>query len=352
MTKVLIKGNNAVVRAALLAGCRNYFGYPITPASEIAEGSALLFPKVGGIFLQAESEIGAINMLYGAASSGIRCMTASSSPGISLKMEGISYLAGSELPCVIVDITRGGPGLGNIAPEQSDYNQIVKGGGHGNYRLIVLAPNSAQEMCDLTMLAFELADKYRNPTIIMADGTIGQMMEPVEFPQPVTTFPKKDWAVKATPETRENLITSIELDPDRLEVHNQKLQKKYAIIEEKEVRCDEYRSDDAEIILIGFGIVSRILQTVVDELRSEGIAVGLLRPVTLFPFPRKIIESYAQKKNISFFNVFELNNGQMVDDVRLAVNGIKPVHFYGRMGGNMPTVKEVTGEIMKNMRQS
>lgn len=352
MKKVLIKGNNAVVRGALLAGCRNFFGYPITPASEIAEGSALLFPKVGGVFLQAESEIGAINMLYGAASSGTRCMTASSSPGISLKMEGISYLAGSELPCVIVDITRGGPGLGNIAPEQSDYNQIVKGGGHGNYKLIVLAPNSAQEMCDLTMLAFELADKYRNPTVIMADGTIGQMMEPVEFPPPVTTFPKKDWAVKATPETRENLISSIELDPDRLEVHNEKLQKKYAIIEEKEVRCEEYRSDDAEILLCGFGIVSRLLQSVVDEMRAEGIPVGLIRPITLFPFPKKIIDHYAGKKNIRFFNVFELNNGQMADDVKLVVNGRKPVHFYGRMGGNLPTIKEITGVIMKNMRQS
>ncbi|MCD6235288.1 MAG: 3-methyl-2-oxobutanoate dehydrogenase subunit VorB [Candidatus Marinimicrobia bacterium] len=351
MKKVLIKGNDAVVRGALLAGCRNYFGYPITPASEIAEGSALLFPKVGGTFLQAESEIGAVNMVYGAASSGIRCMTASSSPGISLKMEGISYLAGSELPCVIVDITRGGPGLGNIAPEQGDYNQIVKGGGHGNYKLIVLAPNSAQEMCDLTMLAFELADKYRNPTVVMADGTIGQMMEPVEFPQPVTSFPKKDWAVKATAETRENLISSIELDPDRLELHNQKLQKKYAIIEEKEVRCEEYRSDDAEILLLGFGIVSRLLQSVVDELRAEGIPVGLIRPITLFPFPKKIIAAYASKKNVRFFNVFELNNGQMVDDVKLAVNGRKPVLFYGRMGGNLPTIKEISAEIMKNMRQ-
>ncbi|MDD5582941.1 MAG: 3-methyl-2-oxobutanoate dehydrogenase subunit VorB [Candidatus Marinimicrobia bacterium] len=352
MKKALIKGNNAVVYSALLAGCRNFFGYPITPASEIAEGSALLYPKVGGTFLQAESEIGAINMVYGAASSGVRCMTASSSPGISLKMEGISYLAGAELPCVIVDVSRGGPGLGNIAPEQGDYNQIVKGGGHGNYKLIVLAPNSAQEMCDLTMLAFDLADKYRNPTVVLADGTIGQMMEPVEFPPPITTFPKKEWAVKATLETRENLISSIELDADRLEIHNQKLQKKYAIIEEKEVRYEAYCCDDAEIILCGFGIISRLLQSVVDEMRAEGIAVGMLRPITLFPFPKNIVDYYTLKRNLKFFNVFELNNGQMVDDVKLVVNGRKPVYFYGRMGGNLPTQKEIIHEVMKNMRQS
>ncbi|MCK5520623.1 MAG: 3-methyl-2-oxobutanoate dehydrogenase subunit beta, partial [Candidatus Marinimicrobia bacterium] len=231
MSKVLIKGNEAVVRGAILAGCRNYFGYPITPASEIAETAAMYFPKVGGTFLQAESEIGAINMVYGAAGSGQRSMTASSSPGMSLKMEGISYMAGAELPAVLIDITRGGPGLGNIAPEQSDYNQIVKGGGHGNYKLIVLAPNSAQEMCDLTMLAFELSDKYRNPAVVMADGFIGQMMEPVEFPQAVTEFPEKDWAIKGDAATKDNVVTSIELDPDKLELHNRNLGKKYKTIQ-------------------------------------------------------------------------------------------------------------------------
>lgn len=350
MSKVLIKGNEAVVRGAILAGCRNYFGYPITPASEIAEAAALYFPRVGGGFLQAESEIGAINMVYGAAGSGKRVMTASSGPGISLKMEGISYLAGAELPCVIVDIMRGGPGLGNIAPEQGDYNQIVKGGGHGNYKLIVLAPNSAQEMNDLTMLAFELADKYRNPAVVLADGYIGQMMEPVEFPQPVTTFPEKDWALKATAETRDNLITSIDLDPDTLEKHNQKLQKKYAIIEENETRFEEYRLDDAEIVLMGYGIVSRLIQGAVDELRAAGIKVGMLRPVTLFPFPILMLDELSKRNHLKYIHVFEMSNGQMVDDVRLAVNGRKPVKFYGRMGGNVPSVKEIIEQVMKEMR--
>ncbi len=350
MAKVLIKGNEAVVRGAILAGCRNYFGYPITPASEIAETAATYFPRVGGTFLQAESEIGAINMLYGASSSGIRSMTASSSPGISLKLEGISYMAGAELPGVIIDIMRGGPGLGNIAPEQSDYNQIVKGGGHGNYKLIVLAPNSAQEMCDLTMLAFELSDKYRNPAVVLADGFIGQMMEPVEFPRAVTSFPAKDWAVKATAESRDNLITSIELDPDRLETHNRKLAHKYKIIEENEVRAEEYRTEDAEVILFGFGIVSRLLQTAIDELRLDGVKVGLLRPITLFPFPIREIDALASRDSVKYFHVFEMNNGQMADDVRLVSNGRKPVRFYGRCGGNVHSVKEIKEEIMKELR--
>lgn len=351
MSKVLIKGNEAVVRGAILAGCRNYFGYPITPASEIAETAALYFPRVGGGFLQAESEIAAINMVYGAASAGVRVMTASSGPGLSLKMEGISYIAGAELPCVIVDVMRGGPGLGNIAPEQGDYNQIVKGGGHGNYKLIVVAPNSAQEMCDLTMLAFELADKYRNPAVVLADGYIGQMMEPVEFPQPITSFPEKDWALKATKETRDNLVTSIDLDPDLLEKHNRKLQKKYAIIQENEVRYEEYMTDDAEIILMAFGIVSRLVQGAVDELRTLGIKVGMLRPITLFPFPIKQIQHLAEKSSVKYFHVFEMNNGQMVDDVRLALNGRKPAKFYGRMGGNVHSVKEIIEQVMKEMRE-
>lgn len=349
MSKVLIKGNEAVVRGAILAGCRNYFGYPITPASEIAETAAMYFPKVGGTFLQAESEIGAINMVYGAAGSGQRSMTASSSPGMSLKMEGISYMAGAELPAVLIDITRGGPGLGNIAPEQSDYNQIVKGGGHGNYKLIVLAPNSAQEMCDLTMLAFELSDKYRNPAVVMADGFIGQMMEPVEFPQAVTEFPEKDWAIKGDAATKDNVVTSIELDPDKLELHNRNLGKKYKTIQENEVLYEEYRTDDAEIILFGFGIVSRLLQTSVDELRLEGIKVGLFRPITLFPFPIKEIGALAARDNVKYFHVFEMNNGQMVDDIRLVNEGRKPVKFYGRCGGNVHSVKEIKEEIMKEL---
>ncbi len=347
MSKMLIKGNEAIIRGATLAGCKNFFGYPITPASEIAETASYYFPLVGGNFLQAESEIAAINMLYGAAGSGVRCMTASSSPGISLKMEGISYIAGAELPCVIIDIMRAGPGLGNIAPEQSDYNQIVKGGGHGNYKLIILAPNSAQEMSDFTMKAFELADKYRNPAIILADGIIGQMMEPVEFPNPVEEFPEKPWAVKATKETKDNLICSIDLEPDDLEKHNIHLQEKYAEIEKNEVMCEEYKTDDAEIILVGFGIVSRIIQTAVDKLREDGVKVGMIRPITLFPFPKKIIDKYADKESVKNINVVEMNNGQMVDDVKLVVNGRKPVTLFTRMGGNIPTVKEVINHIKK-----
>ena len=348
MAKQFLKGNEAVVKGAVLAGCQAYYGYPITPASEIAHAAALYLPVSGGTFLQAESEIAAINMVYGAAAAGQRVMTASSGPGISLKQEGISYCAGSELPCVIVDVMRGGPGLGNIAPEQGDYNQVVKGGGHGNYKCIVLAPNSVQEMCDFGMLAFDLADKYRNPVYILSDGFVGQMMEPVEFPEPVKQFPEKSWAIKGTPETSDNLITSIELDPDDLERHNLKLQQKYAIIEEQEVRFEDYSLSDAEIVLVGFGIISRILQTIVDNLRDVGVKVGLLRPITLFPFPKKKISQLTEQAK--FFLVVEMSNGQLVDDVRLAVAGRKPVYLYNRLGGNVPSEKEINDELLKLMR--
>ena len=348
MAKQFLKGNEAVVKGAVLAGCQAYYGYPITPASEIAHAAALYLPVSGGTFLQAESEIAAINMVYGAAAAGQRVMTASSGPGISLKQEGISYCAGSELPCVIVDVMRGGPGLGNIAPEQGDYNQVVKGGGHGNYKCIVLAPNSVQEMCDFGMLAFDLADKYRNPVYILSDGFVGQMMEPVEFPEPVKQFPDKSWAIKGTPETSDNLITSIELDPDDLERHNLKLQQKYAIIEEQEVRFEDYSLSDAEIVLVGFGIISRILQTIVDNLRDVGVKVGLLRPITLFPFPKKKISQLAEQAK--FFLVVEMSNGQLVDDVRLAVAGRKTVYLYNRLGGNVPSEKEINDELLKLMR--
>jgi pyruvate/2-oxoacid:ferredoxin oxidoreductase alpha subunit len=343
MAKQLIKGNEAIVKGAILAGCRYFFGYPITPASEIAETAAMYMPLVGGTFLQAESEVGSIQMLYGAASGGVRAMTASSSPGISLKQEGISYCAGAELPIVIVDIMRGGPGLGNIAPEQSDYNQIVKGGGHGNYKLIVLAPNSAQEMCDLTILAFDLADEYRNPAIILADGFIGQMMEPVEFPPAREGIPEKSWALHADEEDENKLICSIELEPELLENHNKKLQEKYRNIEAEETRYEEYNVEDADIILVGFGVVSRVLQSTVDGLRSEGIKVGLLRPITLWPFPSKRISELAE--TVRRFFVVELSNGQMVDDVRLTVNGRKPVDLYSRMGGIVPSPEEITEQI-------
>lgn len=347
MSKYLMKGNDAIVRGALLAGCRLYFGYPITPASEIAEGAAYYFPRVGGTFLQAESEIAAINMLYGASSGGVRAMTASSSPGISLKQEGISYAAGSELPCVIVNIMRGGPGLGNIAPEQGDYNQVVKGGGHGNYKVPVLAPNGAQEMCSLTMKAFDLADKYRTPVYVVADGYIGQMMEPVAFPEPVMSLPRKDWALYADKESKHNLISSIYLDPNELEAHNRKLQDKYKLIEENETLSESFMLADAEYVLIGYGIVSRVLKTAAEKLRQQGIKAGMLRPITLFPFPSKEITALAER-NCRFF-VVEMSNGQMLQDVKLAVLGKSPIDFYNRMGGVVPTTEEVIEQAHKNL---
>jgi pyruvate/2-oxoacid:ferredoxin oxidoreductase alpha subunit len=284
-------------------------------------------------------------MVYGAASGGIRAMTASSSPGISLKQEGISYAAGAELPCVIVNIMRGGPGLGNIAPEQSDYNQVVKGGGHGNYKVPVLAPNGAQEMCSLTMKAFDIADNYRTPVYILADGYIGQMMEPVEFPQPVTGLPRQDWALYADKESKVNLISSIYLDPYELEEHNRKLQRKYAEIEKNELMSEKFMLDDAEFVVIGYGIISRILKTAVEKLREQNVKIGLLRPITLFPFPKKEIFDLANKK--CKFLVTEMSNGQMVEDVRLAVQGKASVDFYNRMGGVVPTTDEIIEHIQK-----
>jgi len=350
MARYLMKGNDAIVRGALLAGCRLYFGYPITPASEIAEGAANYFPKLGGTFLQAESEIAAINMLYGAASGGVRAMTASSSPGISLKQEGISYAAGAELPCVIVNIMRGGPGLGNIAPEQGDYFQVVKGGGQGNYKVPVLAPNGAQEMCSLTMRAFDLADKYRTPVYLLADGYIGQMMEPVAFPQPILNLPRKDWALYADKQSKHNLISSIYLDPYELEAHNIKLQEKYRRIEENETLSESFLLDDADYVLIGYGIVSRVLKTAAEKLREKGIKAGLLRPISLFPFPSGEIAELTNRK-CRFF-VVEMSNGQMLEDVKLAVSGKSPIDFYNRMGGVVPTTAEVIERAVKNLSGS
>lgn len=350
MAKELIKGNEAVVKAAILAGCRSFYGYPITPASEIAEAAARYFPLSGRTFLQAESEIASINMVYGASAAGERTMTASSGPGISLMQEGISYLAGSELPCVIVDITRGGPGLGNIAPEQSDYHQIVKGGGHGNYHTIVLAPNSVQEMCDLTFKAFDLADKYRNPVIVMADGFIGQMMEPVEFPTAAVEPPARPWAVLGDAETRKNLITSIYMSPDDLEAHERHLEAKYARANRGEELYEAYRTDDAEVVAVGYGIVSRILKTAVDQARTMGVKAGLFRPVTLWPFPDREISILTEW--VKSFLVVEMSNGQMVEDVRLAVNGRRPVDFYSRVGGNVPTVDELLEQLIRVNEES
>ena len=340
----LCKGNVAVIKGAILAGCRAYYGYPITPASEIAESAALYLPQIGGTFLQAESEVAAINMVYGAASAGARVMTASSGPGLSLMQEGISYLAGAELPCVIVDVMRGGPGLGNIAPEQSDYFAMVKGGGHGNYHNLVVAPASVQEMADLTMLAFELADKYRNPAIVLCDGFVGQMIEPLDLADVETTPPPKPWAIKGTAETRENLITSFFLEPNELEQHQRHLEAKYALAREKEARYEEYQAEDAEVLLVGFGIVSRVLRSAVEELRKYGVRAGLFRPITLWPFASKALAEAAART--SHVLVVELSNGQMVEDVRLAVNDKARVEFYGRTGGNVPSVEEIHSQVM------
>jgi 2-oxoisovalerate ferredoxin oxidoreductase alpha subunit len=339
----LCKGNVAVIKGAVLAGCRAYYGYPITPASEIAEAAALYLPEVGGTFVQAESETASINMVYGAASAGQRVMTASSGPGLSLMQEGLSYLAGSELPCVIVDVMRGGPGLGNIAPEQSDYFAMVKGGGHGNYRNLVLAPASVQEMADLTILAFELADKYRNPAIVLTDGFVGQMMEPLDLEYREIVAPEKSWAVQGTAETRKNMVTSIYLEPDELEEHQRRMEAKYIRAQQTEVRCEQYRTEDADLIVVGFGIVSRLLRSAVDEARKQGIKVGLFRPITLWPFPASELARLAL--HVEKLLVVELSNGQMLEDVRLTLEGKRPVEFYGRVGGNVPSVEELLAKI-------
>ncbi len=335
----LCKGNVAVVKGAVLAGCRAYYGYPITPASEIAEAAALYFPEIGGTFVQAESETASINMVYGAASAGQRVMTGSSGPGLSLMQEGISYLAGAELPCVIVDVMRGGPGLGNIAPEQSDYFAMVKGGGHGNYRNLVVAPASVQEMADLTILAFELADKYRNPAIVLTDGFVGQMMEPLALEYTEIVAPEKPWAVKGTAETRKNIVSSIVLEPDELEEHQRRLEAKYTRARNAEQRWEEYRTEDADLIVVGYGIVSRVLRSAVDEARKQGIKAGLFRPITLWPFPEKALSVVAQRAEKVL--VSEMSNGQMLEDVRLTLNGQRPIEFYGRVGGNVPSVEEL-----------
>ncbi len=343
----LSKGNVAIVKGAVLAGCRYFFGYPITPASEIAEYAALYIPQVGGTFVQAESEVASINMVYGAAAAGARVMTASSGPGLSLMQEGLSYLAGSELPCVIADVMRGGPGLGNIAPEQADYFQMVKGGGHGSYHNIVVAPASVQEMCDLTILAFELADKYRNPAIVLADGFVGQMMEPLEVVDREVTPLPKPWAVKGTPETRPNLVTSIYLEPDGLEAHVRRLEAKYKKCQELEQRHELYQAEDAEVLLVGYGIVSRVLRSAVDQARAQGLKAGLFRPITLWPYPYKALADAAARCRRVL--VVELSTGQMVEDVRLAVNGRVPVDFYGRCGGNVPSVEEINEQLAQRV---
>ncbi len=344
MTIQLIKGNTAVIVGAMYAGCDCFFGYPITPASEVLHEASLYFPKVGRKFVQAESEEASINMVYGAAAAGHRVITASSGPGISLMQEGVSFLAGAELPCVLVDIMRAGPGLGNIGPEQADYTQLVKGGGHGNYRNIVLAPNSVQEMCDFTMKAFQLAEKYRNPTVVLADGVLGQMVERLHFPsESIQPTYDESWAVRGNRETRGNLVTSIFLDFDQLEDFNYRLQDKYQTIRENEVDYEEYLTNDADIILVAYGISSRVSRSAVDMVRAEGIKAGLFRPKTLFPFPEERLREIA-RKDCQFLSV-EMSNGQMREDVTLAIGCQRPVELVNRMGGNLIDQKSIIDKI-------
>ncbi len=339
--KQLMKGNEAIVRGALLGGATHFFGYPITPASEIAHAAAELFARSGRHFLQAESEVAAINMLYGAAAGGARVITASSGPGVSLMAEGISYIAGAELPCVIVDIQRAGPGLGNIWPEQSDYNAVVKGGGHGAYKNVVFAPNSGQEMCDMTYRAFEIADTYRGPVFILADAYIGQMMEPVDVPKEVLHDKPKKWAVLGTKETRENVVSSIFMSAKSLGDHNLHLADKYAAMKREITDWEEADVEDAEVLLVSFGIASRICMTAVQRLREKGVRAGLLRPKTLFPFPAPRLLELASTGTLKRIVVVEMNDGMMADDVKLAVKGKVEVETLLRLGGQVPTTDEV-----------
>jgi len=341
-TSKLMKGNEALAEAAIRAGCNAYFGYPITPQSEILEYLAAEGRHRGMIVLQAESEVASINMVYGAAGAGARVMTSSSSPGISLMQEGISYIAGAELPCLVVNVSRGGPGLGTIQPSQGDYFQAVKGGGHGDYRLLVLAPASVQEMADFVFDAFDLADRYRMPVMILSDGALGQMMEKVSFRDyvPADHIVPKPWATTGKPKTRErNIITSLHIEPEKMEEINIRLQEKYRLIAARETRCEHFHTDDADFLLVAYGLAARIAQGTVEMARSRGIRAGLLRPITLFPWPTDAVRTLAS--HVKGVLVVEMNAGQMVEDVRLAVGGRVPVRFHGRMGGIIPSPDEV-----------
>lgn len=343
--RILMTGNHTVAEAAIRAGCRHYFGYPITPQNELATYMAVHLPKRGGTFIQAESEVASINMVYGAAAAGARTMTASSSPGISLMQEGISYIAGAELPCVIVNIARGGPGLGNVAVAQSDYFQSTRGGGHGDYRVIVLAPYSIQEMADLTMLAFHLADKYRNPAMVLADGVLGQLMEPVTFREPdFPPLPPKDWAVGGMAERgTKNLVTSLFLPEGSLEQHNRDLQEKYRRIEADDVRCEAYQVDDADLVLIAYGTSARVARGAMLQGREEGLKIGMIRPITLWPFPFDGVRCVGERAGKVL--VVEMSMGQLVEDVRLAVPESCEVYLHARSGGGIPTSREVLDQI-------
>ena len=346
-----MKGNEALAEAAIRAGMQGYFGYPITPQSEVIEYLAMEEPKHSYCLLQAESEVAAVNMVYGAAAAGARVWTTTSSPGFSLMQEGVSYIACAELPCVFVNVVRGGPGLGTIQPSQGDYFQAVKGGGHGDYHLIVLAPNSVQEMVDFVILAFELADNYRTPVLLLSDGAIGQMMEKVELPENIPYKPDKPWATTGKPPDRErNIITSLYIKSEVMEEKNRHLQEKYKKIEENEIRFEEYKIDDAEVVISAFGLTSRVCKKAVDLAREEGIKMGLFRPISLWPFPAKRINELASLDRVKFFLSTEMNLGQMVEDIRLAVEGKKPVHFYGRQGGIVPTPEEIVGAAREHLK--
>jgi len=347
-----MKGNEALAEAAIRAGIKGYFGYPITPQSELLEYMSAHLNDRGGVFIQAESEVAAINMVYGAAGCGERVMTSTSSPGFSLMQEGISYIACAELPCLLVNVVRGGPGLGTIQPGQGDYFQTVKGGGHGDYKMIVLAPNSVQEMADHVYLGIDLADIYRIPVTILADGALGQMMEPVEFPE----YDAKEhivdhsaWATRGRANGKRHIITSLYLDPEIMEGVNENLQKKYREIEAKEIQFESIKTKDADIIIVAYGLVSRVAHKTVELAREEGIKIGLLRPITLFPFPYREFNDIS--KNTDFILTVEMNSGQMVEDVRLAVNGETPVEFYGRMGGIVPQPEEILKIIKEKQNQ-
>jgi 2-oxoglutarate ferredoxin oxidoreductase subunit alpha len=348
MAKQLLEGNAAIAEAAIRAGVEAFFGYPITPQTEVLEHFSKRLPEEGRVFLQAESEVASINMVYGAACAGVRVMTSSSSPGISLMQEGLSYIAASEVPAVVVNIMRGGPGLGNVQPAQSDYFQAVKGAGHGDFHMIVLAPANVQESIDLMVLAFDLADKYRTLVMVVADGAIGQMMEPAELPPMKPTRPPEErpaWALTGSKNRPPNIITSLYLGAENLEKLNLQLQAKLRDIAAAEVRWQEYSTEDAELLLVAFGTVGRVCQTVVREARQEGLKVGLLRPITLWPFPSERLAALARQ--VQGILTVEMNAGQMVEDVRLAVEGRCPVRFYGRMGGPIPLPDEILPELEK-----
>ena len=344
--RVLMKGNEAIAEAAIRAGCRHYFGYPITPQTEIAAYMAKKMPKIGGVFLQAESEIASINMVYGAAAAGVRVMTSSSSPGISLKAEGLSYIAGSDVPALVVNVQRGGPGLGGIQPSQSDYFQATKGSGHGDYRMIVLAPASVQEMASLTIKGFNLADKYLMTSMILADGTIGQMMEPISFEDAEIETYEKPWALTGTKgERKHNVVNSLYLKPDELEVKNFERFERYKIVEENEPMWEEYMMEDAEYCVVAFGIASRVAKNAVVAARAEGIKVGLIRPITLWPFPKAALAKAADQ--VKGFISVELSMGQMIEDIRLYTGCKKPVGLCNRCGGMIPSPDEVLDSIRK-----